>query len=77
MKTNEIKKLTKEGRENRMTQLVRDYRSILVMEALEERKDGYFLRFWADSLTLRVNLLNNMRIMRGKSKLNAYDVSRL
>ena len=77
MKTNEIKKLTKEGRENRMAQLVMDYKSILLVEVFEEEKKINFLHFWADQLKLRVNLLNNMRIMRGKRKLNAYDVSRL
>lgn len=75
MKNIEIKGMNAEQREIYMLMSVRTWQSKVMEDIIYGKSTQITRDIFVEELRLRIKLLNNMRMMRGKKPLTAYQLS--
>lgn len=75
MKNIEIKEKNAEQRESYMLMSIKSWQSMLMEEVISRQYNQSIVDNFVTELRLRIGILNNMRVMRGKEPLSAYMIS--
>lgn len=75
MKNIEIKEMNAEQRENYMLMSVKTWQAIVMEDIISYPLSKFSTDIFVTELRLRIGILNNIRVMRGKKPLSAYMIS--
>ena len=75
MKNIDIKGMNAEQRETYMLMSVKTWQAIVMEDIISQKFSQISIDLFVEELRLRVKLLNNIRMMRGKEPLSAFMLS--
>lgn len=75
MKNIEIKEMNAEQREAYMLMVIMDWKKYVMEEVISDRCTLQTIGDLVEELRFRIKLLNNVRVMHGKTPLTAYMLS--
>lgn len=75
MKNIDIKEMNAEQRENYMLMSVKTWQAMVMEDIISEQTILVVIQFGIKQLKQRIRLLNNIRVMHGKTPFTAYMLS--
>ena len=75
MKNIEIKEMNAEQRENYLLMSVKTWQAIVMEDVISGQFGQLAIDLFVEELRMRFKLMNNIRVMRGKKPITAYQLS--